>query len=245
MNNDKTKATFHPGAAPVSWTNAPAPEDVPDPAIGTERPWASPGTPLWAGQMTERPRRKGLPGWAWVGIVVALVTLFCGGMVVAFANGGEEKDAFSETFVSDPPSASEGPAVVRLGKTFRSGNFQYTIHNVKTGLNGVGDDYNVRKAQGSYTRLEITVKNVGQIPAYFDSDSRIKVEDATGSRFSADTTAAIYGNPDEDGWFTEINPGNAIKAYAFFDLPKGVIADRAVVSPGMLTFEADAVVPLR
>lgn len=253
MTEHKTDATFHPGQAPVSWPQTVADHGAPPVAeTNSERPWASPGAPPWAGQPTPKPKRK-TPVVAVVLLVLGL--LLCGGVGVALlavAGSGEPTPGFTtlpgedgEAAVTDPPSASEAPATIALGKAFKSGDFQYTVHKVKTGVTKVGGQFSEHKAQGVFTRLEVTVKNVGKSPAYFDADNRVKVEDATGRQFSADTSAAIYGNPDEDGWFTEINPGNAIKAYVFFDLPKDVKAERAVISPGMLTFEADAVVPLR
>lgn len=223
MSDDKKDATFHPH----------------------DRPWADPGAPPWAGEMVDPPRRFGLPVWAWVGIVTILVismALLCGGLFTALAGPGGQVRPGSIT--EAPPSASEPAAVYRVGKTFRSGDFQYTIHGVKTGVARVGDQYSRHNAQGSFTRLDITVKNVGEEPMYFYADSRVKVEDKAGRRFSSDGEANVFGNSGQGGWMTEVNPGNSLRAFAFFDLPKGTAAARVVVSAGMLTFEADAVVPL-
>ncbi len=242
MTDDKTEATFHPGSAPV----VPGHDDIDT----GERPWVSPGTPPWAGQMAERPKRTKTSPWVWVGIAAAVFGLMMCGGLLALASGGDGEPGPGFTTmpageVTEPPSASEPSASHPLGKTFRSGEFQYTIHAVKTGLAKVGTEYTEQKAQGAFTRLEVTVKNTGTSAMYFDADNRIKLEDAEGRQFSVDTSAGIYGNPDEAGWFTEVNPGNSVKAYVFFDLPKNVKAVRAVVSPGMLTFEADAIVPIR
>jgi hypothetical protein len=45
--------------------------------------------------------------------------------------------------------------------------------------------------------------------------------DQKGRQFSADTTANIYSGDSGDVWMTEINPGNSVKGYLFFDVPKG------------------------
>jgi len=200
--------------------------------------------------MSAPPRSKGIGAWGWVGIVTGVVALLCGGLVTALAGSTDIRPEQGLTampsidVVTDPPSASEPPAVYKVGKTFRSGGFQYTVHRVKTGLTTVGNEYLRHKAQGSFTRLDVTVKNTEDQAVYFDADSRIKVEDKNGRRFSSDVTASVYGNSQISPWFTEINPGNSIRAFMYFDLPKGVVAENAVVSPGMLAFEADAIVPL-
>jgi hypothetical protein len=75
MSNDKLNATFHPGSAPVTWsdhlgTMAAHGEPPPNPATDREH-YASPGRAPWAG-------RRGLPAWAWVSIVLGTVLLVCG-----------------------------------------------------------------------------------------------------------------------------------------------------------------------
>jgi len=195
-------------------------------------------------------RKKGFPVWAIILVVLGgLFLMFSAVAVIGIAGGSGDPKAGFTTMPAAPAAekslgADKGPAAYTVGKTFLSGDFQYTFHGVKTGLTQVGGQYNRQKAQGVYTRLDVTVKNVGDQPMYFDADGRIKVEDAAGRQFSADGTANIFGNKDLTGWYTELNPGNSIRAYAFYDLPKGVKAVRAVVSTDGFLFDRDVVVTL-
>lgn len=98
--NDKRDATFHPGQAPVSWPEALAAHgslpEVPPP--DDEIPWASPGRPPWASQVhqdlavqhgwpTPGEKRRGLPAWAWVSMILGVVALcVTGGVVTALVD---------------------------------------------------------------------------------------------------------------------------------------------------------------
>lgn len=96
VSNDKRDATFHPGQAPVSWPDhlaawgEPPPPD-PDPAVDRDA-WVSPGRPPWDSQAhqdlavqhgwpTPGEKRRGLPAWAWVSIVLGGLFILCSGAV--------------------------------------------------------------------------------------------------------------------------------------------------------------------
>lgn len=203
---------------------------------GTPPPWVNPPK-----------KNRQIPPWAIVGICVVVIVFICaviGGVVTRTA-----VPIVAPTWSTSPViplrSAVQSPAEQEINKTFRSGEFEYTIHGVKTGLDQVGDQFFRERAHGSYTRLDMTVKNVDTVPVFFDSETRVKVEDSSGRVFSASTMANAAGNGGEDGWMTEINPGNAIRAFVFFDLPEGTEAERALINSGLLVFGPDAVVPLR
>jgi hypothetical protein len=237
----------------------------PPPVVSGRDPmtYAQPGPPPWDqaawtgnGPAPVKSKSKG----KLVLVVIGLATLLlCGGlgMLGALAGGNDPGPALvgmptkaadqatgPAKKVSQQPSASEEATSRKLGQTFRSGDFEYTIHKVKTGMTTVGGEYIQEKAQGSFTRLDLTVKNVSDKPRYFDTDLRIKLQDAQGRQFSSSSQANVVANDAAKGWFTEINPGNSIRAYAFFDLPKDTPASRIVISAGLFDFEADAIVPL-
>jgi hypothetical protein len=72
MSDDKRDATFHPGVAPVTWSDQVAAYGAPEPDPAVDRThYRSPGAPPWA-------RRRGLPAWAWVSIVLGGLFLICG-----------------------------------------------------------------------------------------------------------------------------------------------------------------------
>jgi hypothetical protein len=243
---------------------------TPEPPTGPGIPWASPGAPPW-GSLTQdigHTPKKPLPAWAVVLIVLGLIFVLCSFTALGLVGGAnkdetaqpaavvvvQESQKLTQTPGHIPAAPAVGtkvtakvttvPAPPGVGTTFRVADFQYTIHAVKTGISKVGGAYTQERAQGAFTRLDITVKNVSDGPEFFDTDLRLKVEDATGRRFSSSSGANIFGNEGQDGWFTEINPGNAIRAYAFFDLPKGAKATRLLVSAGIFTLKKDAIVQL-
>ncbi|WP_338811645.1 DUF4352 domain-containing protein [Dermacoccus nishinomiyaensis] len=76
-----------------------------------------------------------------------------------------------------------------------------------------------KKAQGSYTLVHVTVKNVGTEAETMMADGP-KAYDANGVGYEATLDGAIYieGN---DTLYTEINPGNTLKGILVFDAPKG------------------------
>jgi hypothetical protein len=96
MTDHKREATFHPGKASVSWPETLAAhgyraEEVPPP--DDEIPWHSPGRPPWDSQvhqdlgvqhgwLTPGEKRKGMPAWAWVSIVLGGLFILCSGAVV-------------------------------------------------------------------------------------------------------------------------------------------------------------------
>lgn len=72
MSDNKRDATFHPGQAPVTWSDQVAAYGAPEPDPAVDRThYRSPGAPPWA-------RRRGLPAWAWVSIVLGGLFLICG-----------------------------------------------------------------------------------------------------------------------------------------------------------------------
>lgn len=242
---DRTASYRPPQAVDTLATWGASPPNGRDPMT-----YAQPGPPPWTGQFQEtKPKRKGHV-LLWLAGALVLGFLLCGvGSLIAATGGAAPQPGFTtmpaQAPVAEQPSAGETAVTTRkVGQTFRSGDFEYTIHKVKTGLPSVGGEYLKEKAQGSFTRLDISVKNVSGKARYFDTDLRIKVEDAKGRQFSSSSAANVVGNDAAKGWFTEINPGNKIRAFAFFDLPSDAKATRVVVSAGLFDFEADAIVPL-
>lgn len=239
------------------WGMPPPPDQVPH--VTDLAAYRSPGRPPWDSQVHQdlavqhgwptpgdrsaRARRVSMV--AWVAVAVTVVLAVCGGLSLIF---GPVDSNVPEPGTSDQGGSvgpiDAGPPVHRIGEAFTSGQFEYTIHGVKTGIREVGGEYLKERAQGRFTRLEITVKNIDDESHYFDTDIRIKVEDDDGRQFSSSTPANVTGNPDNQGWMTEINPGNSVRLFAFFDLPQNAEAERAVIGAGVFSFENDAVVPL-
>lgn len=115
----------------------------------------------------------------------------------------------------------------------RDGKFQFTVTKVVTGKTSVGSEYLEQKAQGSYTLIYVTVKNIGDESQTF-SDSDQTVSDASGKSYDADSTAdlSIEGN---DVFFQNINPGNSVSGVLAFDMPVGVKATSITLHDSMFS----------
>lgn len=223
--------------------------------------YASPGQPPWP---VETVKRKGVPGWAWFLIILGAMFLLCSGAALALTGGsGPANKAITTTTPgSGGQGAAVGPAatgaakkaaelvatpkppVYKLGTPIRGGDFTFTLHSKKCGIASVGSQYLSKKAQGSYCRLDLTVANVTKRAHYFIADGSVTVTDAKGREFSADGEAGVYGNKDGKGFMDEINPGNSVRAFVYFDVSGGVKLTGATFDAGLFTLAENVTVPL-
>ncbi|MEJ3749524.1 DUF4352 domain-containing protein [Actinomycetes bacterium KLBMP 9797] len=208
---------------------------------------------------TPRKRRPWLiPALIGGGIVVALC---CGGTMVA-ALSDAPKNAADTGADTDTPTATgtptssadaaasgdkapaEAPKTYRVGQTVRGGDFEFVVKGTKCGLSQVGESILNRKAQGSFCRFDISVKNVTKSAHLFHADGTVTAQDATGREYESDGEANIYGNKDGAGFLDEINPGNTVRAFVYFDVPKGTKLTSITFDAGLFTRAEDAVVTL-
>ncbi len=182
-----------------------------------------------------------------IGGGIALV-LCCGGAIAAGLAGGEPKTPgeTNNAAAGAPPDrpAADGPKKYRIGQPVRGGDFEFVVRGHKCGIAEVGDSLLARKAQGTFCRTEITVKNVTKKAKFFHADSTVTAQDATGREFDADGEANIYGNKDGAGFLDEINPGNEVRAFVYFDVPSGTKLATITFDAGLFTVAEDAVVTL-
>jgi hypothetical protein len=143
-----------------------------------------------------------------------------------------------------PAPSKDGPGTYRLGQAVRGGDFQFVVHRVKCGSTSVGTSFLNKKAQGTFCQVDITVKNVTKSAHLFHADGTVTAQDGTDREYSADGEAGIYGNKNGQGFLEEINPGNAIRASVYFDVPKGTKLTSITFDAGLFTLAKDAVVRL-
>ncbi|MEU9510193.1 DUF4352 domain-containing protein [Micromonospora sp. NPDC048170] len=142
------------------------------------------------------------------------------------------------------PASPVGPKVYRVGDKVRGGDFEFTVNSVKCGISQVGDSFLNRKAQGTFCRVNISVKNVTKSAHLFHADGTVTAQDAAGREYDADGAAGMYGNDNARGFLDEINPGNSVRANVFFDVPKGTKLKTVTFDAGLFTLAEDAVVNL-
>ncbi|SCL19232.1 DUF4352 domain-containing protein [Micromonospora inyonensis] len=224
---------------------------------------APPGQPAMAQPFPGAPMPPPKKKWLLPTLIGGAVTLVlcCGGsMVIALSSDADTTTG--ATTASAPPPATDakpssaapatakpkptedGPKTYKVGQPVRGGDFQFTVHGVKCGIGSVGDSFLNTKAQGTFCRADISVKNMTKKAQLFHADGTITAQDGGGREYSADGEAGIYGNKSGAGFLEEINPGNSIRAFVFFDVPKGTKLTSITLDSGLFTLAEDAVVTL-
>jgi uncharacterized protein DUF4352 len=220
--------------------------------------YASPGQPPWAGQFhypaEVKPRKK--RRWPWVLLVLGLLFLLCAGVGTAMIGNGPAKSGVSTEPEGEgagaaaaktvAPSVKPSPAapVYKLGMPIRGGDFLFTLNSKKCGISSVGSAYLNKKPQGSYCRLDLTVKNVTSKPHIFMAQGSMVVTDTQDREFAVDGEAGAYGNKNAMTFLDQINPGNVVRGYVYFDVSGGVKLRSVTFEAGLFTTAQDVVVPL-
>lgn len=161
-------------------------------------------------------RRTGRKVLIGCGSAVAAVVLLVIIIAVVAAVGNHSS---TSTSGGSQPSGGQAPAVAKIGTPVRDGKFQFTITAVTHAKHAGG--LLGATAQGRYTILHVTVKNIGGQAQTLDASSQY-VYDARGRQFSADSAASS-----QSFFLTQINPGNEVTGTIAFDLPKGDHAVKA------------------
>jgi hypothetical protein len=169
--------------------------------------WAPPAAPK------RRTGRKVLIGCGSAVAAVVLLVIIIG---VVAAMGNHSSSGGSQGSGSQA-SGGQAPTAAKIGSPVRDGKFQFTITAVTHAKHAGG--LLGGTAQGRYTILHVTVKNIGDQAQTLDASSQY-VYDASGRQFSADSATSS-----QSFFLTQINPGNEVTGTIAFDLPKG---DRAV-----------------
>lgn len=109
--------------------------------------------------------------------------------------------------------------IVAMGQPVRDGNFMFTASKMQCGVNQLGtpDDYQV--PTGQFCVIDLKITNVGKVPGIY-ADSIQDAFSPNGSRYTADTPAGYYANPDPMVFLNELNPGNHIDVAIVYDIPK-------------------------
>ncbi|WP_265445617.1 DUF4352 domain-containing protein [Flexivirga meconopsidis] len=119
-----------------------------------------------------------------------------------------------------------------IGAAVKSGDLEFTVTKVVRDQASVGKDFLAQKAQGSYTLVYITVRNVGdKAETLIDSDQKIK--DGDNKTYSPDSTAQLALDTNNNLIFEQINPGNAVDGVLVYDMPTGVRATAIDFSGGL------------
>lgn len=141
---------------------------------------------------------------------------------------------------SNPPAASQPPAgtaaapaiAAGIGTPVRDGKFEFVVTGV-THAKSVGGEFG-STAQGEYTILHVSVKNIGDQAQTLDDSSQY-VFNSAGSKYDADSAADLNVNGDGSVFLENINPGNSVQGQIAFDMPSGAHAVKAELHDSMFS----------
>lgn len=141
-------------------------------------------------------------------------------LIVVGAVSGGSKDTKNQSSTAPAKSGQPPASVVKIGQPAKDGKFEFTVNSVECGKASAGtNEYLTKQAQGQFCFVTVAVKNTGNEAQTFDSSSQY-LYDAANAKFSSDSTASLYANPQGSTFLNQINPGNSVSGILVFDLPK-------------------------
>lgn len=130
--------------------------------------------------------------------------------------------------------AAEAPAVPGLNTPVTSGTFEFTALGVTDLGTTIGTDPLSTTAQGTFLQVDLKVANIGTEGEMF-LVNYVKLVDAEGRTFDADSMAAVYLDSSAGTWVASINPGNAVQGPVVFDVPAGTQAASIQVTDSLFS----------
>ncbi|GAA5199582.1 hypothetical protein GCM10023322_75510 [Rugosimonospora acidiphila] len=138
-------------------------------------------------------------------------------LALACSSGGTGSGAAPAGTVAG--GTGKAAAAGAVGQPVRDGKFEFTVQKIQCGATKVGDSVLNKTAQGQFCMVTLKVANIGKEAQTFD-DSSQKAYGADGAQFSADSTAGLYANSNDETFLNQINPGNTVTGTVIFDIPK-------------------------
>jgi|GEM_PF-1788973 len=148
------------------------------------------------------------------------------------AAGSDSKPAGSAA-PAGGSNAKPSQAAPGLGTPVKVGTLEYTVSSVQAAGGTIGSSPLSHDAQGTYFRVELKVANLGDAATTF-ALNYVKLKDAAGKTYDADSTGSIYLGDDGIG-FDSINPGNTLEGAVVFDVPEGTQPAAILVSDNMFS----------
>lgn len=107
---------------------------------------------------------------------------------------------------------------VGVGEAALDGNFEFRVHQIRCGIEKLGDEYVSQVAFGQFCLVEIAIRNIGDRPAIF-SDELQRAYGPTGEEYATDSGAGILVNPSQQMFLNELDPGNEVVGVVVYDIP--------------------------
>lgn len=118
-----------------------------------------------------------------------------------------------------PKNPSPGASLPGLNTAVRDGNFEFVVTAMTCGHDSVGRAPFVKKPQGQYCVIELTVKNIGTEARTF-ADALQKAYGPTGISYGTDGAAGVLANAGGATNWNVVNPGNQVAGKIVYDIPQ-------------------------
>ncbi|MFJ3827804.1 DUF4352 domain-containing protein [Streptomyces sp. NPDC090046] len=173
-------------------------------------------SPQWGPALERPPDRR---GWfARHRLLTVLLAVTAGLVVLGVAGSFAGKESAAPPTATKTKDVTDSGRLPGVGEPVRDGKFEFTVTRLQPGVGNVGGAYG-QDAQGQFLLVHVTVKNIGDRAQTFDGADH-KLIDRNGSKYSADTAAALYLDGSES-FLQQINPGVVVDGIVVFDVPKG------------------------
>jgi hypothetical protein len=143
-----------------------------------------------------------------------------GATPAASAAAEAEPDAQRPAAPAPTPAPAAPAPVADLDRPLRDGSLEFVVSGLSCEREAIGEGAFARAAQGRFCTLTLRVTNVGDAAATLHAGNQVLL-DGAGREYRADG-GAPWLVPGELGWWTDINPGNAVNGTLTYDVPDGV-----------------------
>lgn len=225
------------GAAPGQQPYGAGPGQPPYGAAPGQAPYGAmppqqPGIPATHGVAAPQPTAKTRKKWPWIlGALAVLIVI-----IAVATSGGGDSDSNDTAGSGSSSGAGNDSKAAAMNTPVRDGKFEFTVTGVESGVTDVGDNpFLNQQAQGQYTIVTVTVKNIGDKPQSFFATNQ-KLKDTAGRTFETDPAAQLAVDSDDvtSSW-QDINPGNSVNAKLVFDMPADATPAEVILHDSMFS----------
>lgn len=183
---------------------------------------------MWTGThwvpIEQRPKPKPDPLWRrWWFVLMIGFLVFC--VIAALDDNPAPPPAGQSQSTPEQPAEEEvDPDVPGIDDPVVDGDLEFTVTDVDTDIHKITGTFNqVHEPQGSYTVVEMTVRNVGDNPAHFTWDNVSGTVDG-GAEIRSNATGSYYANDQGQAgpFIRDLNPSAKIEVAIVFDVPDGM-----------------------
>lgn len=149
----------------------------------------------------------------------------------AAAEGGADEDGSAEEESTADEAGSDDVEIISLGEPVEVGDWEITIVSTGERTSQVGDEFLSADAQGEFLPVEVSLTNNGSSAENFFASDFVVVDDQD-REFSYSSDASIYSGDAGLSILDEVNPGNTLSGYLYFDVAADADIQKVHINDG-------------